>query len=73
MKSEKGITLVVLVLTIIVMLILSAVVIFEGIGQSGEGLIYEVKDQTEYQQNAIQKEEEKMNSVLKNQEEDWGL
>lgn len=72
MKSERGITLFALVITIIIMLILAGVAIYSGLIEDG-GLINKVKDETQRQQNMVQEEKDKMNSVLRNQEEDWGI
>lgn len=72
MKNERGITLMVLVLTIIVMIILSSVVIYLSVIEEG-GMVNQVKDETNKQQEMVKQEKEKMNSVLKNQEADWGI
>lgn len=72
MKNERGITLLSLVITIVVMMILSGVAIYMGIGVDG-GVINEIKDQTQYQENTINSEKNKMNTVLKNQEKEWGI
>lgn len=72
MKNERGITLMVLVLTIIVMIILSSVVIYLSVIEEG-GMVNQVKDETNKQQEMVKQEQEKMNSVLKNQEADWGI
>ena len=72
MKNERGITLMVLVLTIIVMIILSSVVIYLSVIEEG-GMVNQVKDETNKQQEMVKQEQEKMNSVLKNQEVDWGI
>lgn len=72
MKSERGITLFSLVVTIVIMLILASVAIYSGLIEDG-GLINQVKDETQRQQDMVQEEKDKMNSVLKNQEKDWGI
>ena len=72
MKNERGITLLSLVVTIIVMLILAAVAINGSLHENG-GIINEVKDETLKQQNMVQKEKNKMNTVLQDVEEEWGI
>lgn len=72
MKNERGITLMVLVLTIIVMIILAGVTIYLSL-DTNQGVINEVKTETQLQQNMVQTEKNKMNSVLQDLEKDWGL
>lgn len=72
MKNERGITLLSLVVTIIVMLILAGVAINGSLHENG-GVINEVKDETIKQQNMVQKEKNKMNTVLQDVEEEWGI
>ena len=72
MKNERGITLFSLVVTIIVMLILAGVVIYGSLYENG-GIINEVKDETIKQQEMVQGEKDKMNTVLQDVEEEWGI
>lgn len=72
MKNERGITLIVLSVTIIVMFILIGTVVYVGIGSDG-GVINEVRNETRMQQEMVEEEQQKMNTVLKNQEEEWGI
>lgn len=72
MKNERGITLFALVVTIAVMLILAGAAIYTGIYENG-GTVNLVKDETEKQEEIIEKEKEKKNSVLENIEEEWGI
>ncbi len=72
MRNERGITMISLVVTILIMLILSGVALYMGIG-ADRGIINEVKNQTQTQQKMINNEKNKMNKVLKQQEEDWGI
>lgn len=72
MKNERGITLLSLVVTIIVMLILAGVAIRGSLRENG-GIINGVKDETIKQQNMVQKEKNKMNTVLQDVEEEWGI
>ena len=71
-KNERGITLFSLTVAIIIMIILAGVAIYGGLYEN-EGLINMVKDETYKQQNLVQGEEEKMNTVLQDLEEDWGI
>lgn len=73
MKSERGITLFSLVITIIVMVILAGVAVYTGVIEDDEGLINRVKEETTKEQEMVQEEKDKMNEVLKNQEKDWGI
>ena len=72
MKNERGITLMVLVLTIIVMLILTGVTINIAF-MSDNGVINEVKTETKMQTEIVENENKKMNQVLKDLESDWGI
>ena len=72
MRNERGITLLSLVVTLVVMLILAGVAI-NGSLHENDGIINGVKDETLKQQNMVQKEKNKMNTVLQDVEEDWGI
>lgn len=72
MRNERGITLLSLVVTLVVMLILAGVAINGSLLENG-GIINGVKDETLKQQNMVQKEKNKMNTVLQDVEEDWGI
>ena len=72
MKNERGITLFSLVVTLVVMLILAGVVIYGSLYENG-GIINEVKDETIKQQEMVQDEKDKMNTVLQDVEEEWGI
>lgn len=72
MKNERGITLIVLVLTMVVLIILAGITINASLYENG-GLINKVKGETSKQQNMVQKEEDKMNTVLQDVEEEWGI
>ena len=73
MKSERGITLFSLVITIIVMVILAGVAVYTGVIEDNGGLVNNIKEETTKEQKMIQEEKDKMNEVLKNQEKDWGI
>ena len=72
MKNERGITLISLAITIVVMFILAGVAVYEAVINDG-GVVNEVREETSKQQEMIQEEKDKMNTVLKQQEEDWGI
>lgn len=72
MKNERGITLISLTIAIVVIFILSGVVIYSSLNDNN-GIINGIKDETIEQQNKVQKEKDKMNSVLQDVEEEWGI
>lgn len=72
MKNERGITLISLAITIVVMFILAGVAVYEAVINDG-GVVNEVREETSKQQEMLQEEKDKMNTVLKEQEEDWGI
>ena len=72
MKNERGITLISLAITIVVMFILAGVAVYEAVINDG-GVVNDVREETSKQQEMIQEEKDKMNTVLKEQEEDWGI
>ena len=72
MKNERGITLLALAITLVVMLILAGVAIYGSLYENG-GTINIVIDETVKQQNMVQKEKNKMNTVLQDVEEEWGI
>lgn len=71
-KDEKGVTLIALSITIIVMLIIAGIIIKEVILEESE-LIPGLSNETYYQENMVEIENEKMDNVLSNQLEDWGF
>lgn len=73
MKNERGITLISLTVTLIVMLILAGVAIYGSLYENDGGLINMVKDENSKQQNMVQEEKNKMNTVLQDVEEEWGI
>ncbi len=72
MKNERGITLISLVITVIVMIILAGVAIYGSLYNNG-GFINQVKDETKKQQDMVQSEKDKMNTVLQDVEDEWGI
>ena len=61
-KEEKGITLVALIITVVVMLILAGVVISAIVG--GEGLFSKVREAVGIYENAQQKEQEELSNLI---------
>lgn len=72
MKNERGITLLSLIITLVVMLILAGVTIYSSLYENS-GVINEVKDETLKQQEMVKNEKNKMNTVLQEVEEEWGI
>lgn len=72
MKNERGITLLSLIITLVVMLILAGVTIYSSLYEHS-GVINEVKDETLKQQEMVKNEKNKMNTVLQEVEEEWGI
>ena len=69
---DRGITLLALVVTLIVMLILAGVAIYGSLYENG-GVINQFKDETSKQQDMIRDEKDKMNTVLQDVEDEWGI
>ena len=61
-KKERGITLIALVITVVVMLILAGVAISAIVG--GDGLFSKVKEAVGVYENATQKEEEELSNLI---------
>ena len=72
MKNERGITLIALSLTVVVMFILLGVTFYLGLDQD-EGVLEEVQTETQIQQNVVNNQKEEMNRVLQDIEKDWGI
>ncbi len=72
MKNERGITLISLTIAIVVIFILSGVVIYSGLFEDG-GIINKAKEETLKQQEMVQNEEDKKETVMQNIEEEWGI
>lgn len=69
-KVENGITLISLVVTIIVLLIITSVALA---GLDEDGVVSEAFNETEYQQEVINGEQNKMDRVRNEQLKDWGF
>ena len=72
MRAERGITLITLVLTVIIMIILTGVTL-NLTSLSNNSVVKKVKNETETQQDMINQEKEKTSNVIKNYEQEWGL
>ena len=72
MRDERGVTLITLVLTVIIMIILTGVTL-NLTSLSNNGVVKKVKNETETQQDMINQEKEKTSNVIKNYEQEWGL
>ena len=71
MNNQKGITLIALVISIVVMLILAGVSL--NLALSNNGTVDDVKGKLNLQKNMQQNHSEIMNSVIASQEEEWGI
>lgn len=69
-NQEKGITLIALAITIIVLMILTAVSMQAF---SEDGLVFQIKGETQNQTQKIDRERRKMDEVKQKQLEDWGF
>ena len=72
MRNERGVTLIALVCTIMVLIILTGVTIKLTLVDNNS-VIKEVLNATDTQQYMIDNEKEKTSNVIKNYEEEWGL
>ena len=73
-KNEKGITIMVLVITVTIMLILAAVSVkFATVDNGKDGVIQMTTEQRQDQFNMVYNESKKINDVIKNESgSDWG-
>lgn len=69
-KQEQGITLIALTITIIVLMILTAVSLQAF---SEDGIVFQVKDETENQTQRIEREQYKMDDAKDRALYDWGF
>ena len=72
MKNERGITLIALAATLIVMSILAVVSINVAFVENSS-IIRQVENETEAQQHMMEQEQDKTSNIIKNYEEEWGL
>lgn len=73
MKENKGITMIALVVTIIVMLILAGVSVGIALGNGKDGIIPQTKKQVKSQEQTATNISTQTDGVLKNYIEDWGF
>lgn len=73
MKENKGITMIALVVTIIVMLILAGVSVGIALGNGKNGIIPQTKKQVKSQEQTATNISTQTDGVLKNYIEDWGF
>ena len=74
-KNEKGVTIMVLVITIIIMLILAAVSVDIATGNNAkDGVVQMTSKQRQDQFNMVYNESKSINEVIKNENgDDWGF
>lgn len=73
-KSEKGVTIMVLVITVTMMIILASVSVKMATGSNGkDGVVQMTTKQRQDQFNMVNNESKKINDVIKNESgSDWG-
>ena len=69
-KYNNGITMISLIITIVIILIITGVAISE---LDDQGLAQKAKKETQWQQQEIQNEQNKMEQVRNEQLQDWGF
>lgn len=72
MKDERGITVAVLVITIVILFILAGASLRQIIVDNAAP-VKSIMNETDYQQNMVQNENKKINSVISDIEEEWGI
>ncbi len=72
MKDEKGITLAVLIITVVMFVIIVGVTVRQLVYDNAAP-VKSIKNETEYQQNMVQNENKKINGVISDIEEEWGI
>lgn len=72
MKDERGITIIALMVTMVVLVILAGATISQ-IAVNNSAPVKTMVNETQYQKDMINNENKKMNSVLSNIEEEWGI
>ena len=70
--KNKGITLIALVITIIIVILITGVSINMGLGEN-HSIIKEITEEIKEQQEMTNAEKGKTSNVIKNYEEEWGL
>ena len=72
MKDERGITLIILIITVIIMVVLAGVSINQLI-VNNSAPVKSIRNEVKYQQNMVQNENKKINGVISSIEEEWGI
>ncbi len=72
MKNERGITLIALVTTTLILSIIAGVSIKIALGDDNS-VVREVTNATETQQYMVNQEKQKTSNVIEKYEEEWGL
>ena len=72
MKDERGVTMIALGVTILVLSIITAVSISQLV-LSNSVFVKQMVNETDYQEEMIREEEDKINNVIDEYEEEWGL
>ncbi len=72
MKDERGVTMIALGVTILVLSIITAVSISQLV-LGNSVFVKQMVNETDYQEEMIREEEDKINNVIDEYEEEWGL
>ena len=70
--NERGITMIALSLTIIVLSILAGVTINLGLTDNSS-IVKEMRNETQLHEEMIKEEQRKTNSVIQKYEDEWGI
>lgn len=75
LKSEKGVTLIALLVTLLVMMFLTGVVLRFTVSDhaASNGILFEVADQRVGQEEAITDIEKQNDNAIATMEHDWGI
>jgi len=73
MNEEKGLTLLVLIITIVVMIILATVTFKIASDGGNGGLIVKYKNEAGSQQQGVANQTTAINSIIQYQEDEWGM
>ena len=72
MKNERGITLIILVTTVVILSILTGVTLNMALLEN-DSIIDEVDKETKKQNEMIKEEENKRSNVIEKLEDEWGI
>lgn len=73
MKNERGVTLIVLVITIIIMVVLATVSLKMLLNSDDKSAVNTFEIKIDESNNKVDKQKNINNSILKYQENEWGL